>query len=148
MLLAIETSWQTLCSAKPQAQFTTHAVATCAASLSPFTPEIANRALLETAFCADPFPDIGKIVIRAENIRKSYAGAPSVKTLSEPTLQAISEALGVSIGDPKPTTQSLNPPLRDGSETRAQRRADLRASVQEQQEKLRDGNVHSASFPN
>jgi len=59
---------------KNQAQFTPHKAETWAAALSIFDPRDANRAILEQGLTEDPFPDLAKIIIRCERIRRERDG--------------------------------------------------------------------------
>jgi len=65
---------QRLCSMKNQAQFTPHKAETWAAALSIFDPRDAVRAILEQGLTEDAFPDLAKIIIRCERIRRERDG--------------------------------------------------------------------------
>jgi hypothetical protein len=88
-----------LCSAKATIQLTKHQAETWLASLSVFDPKIVNAVILKIAHNPDPFPDLGKIVIACEQLRRERAGTPAqgdVK-IGAATLKALAEAWGLDV---------------------------------------------------
>lgn len=80
-------------------QLTSHQAETWLASLSVFDPKIVNAVILRIAHSADPFPDLGKIVIACEQMRRERAGTPAqgdVK-IGAATLKALAEAWGLEV---------------------------------------------------
>jgi hypothetical protein len=63
-----------LCSAKRTVEFTPHQTETWLASLSVFDQKIVNEAILRIAHSDDPFPDLGKLVSKCEQLRRDKAG--------------------------------------------------------------------------
>ena len=63
-----------LCSMKNQAQFTPHKAETWAATLSIYPVREVNRAILSFGLSTDPFPDLCKIVLECERIRREREG--------------------------------------------------------------------------
>jgi len=67
--------------------------------LSVFDQKIVNAAIINIAFSDDPFPDLGKIVLRCEALRRGQSGSVSqgeVK-LGTATTKALAKAWGVEI---------------------------------------------------
>jgi hypothetical protein len=92
-------SLERLCSAKKTLELTDHQAETWLASLSVFDPKIVNAVILKIAHGPDPFPDLGKIVIACEQLRRERAGTPSqgdVK-IGAATLKALAEAWGIEV---------------------------------------------------
>jgi len=90
---------QRLCSSKNTVQLTSHQVETWLAALSVFDQKIVNAAIINIAFSDDPFPDLGKIVLRCEALRRGQSGSVSqgeVK-LGTATTKALAKAWGVEI---------------------------------------------------
>lgn len=91
---------QRLCSMKNQAQFTPHKAETWAAALSVYPPADANRAILEQGFSVDPFPDLSKVLLRCEAMRRERDGTPpqgGVLKLGPKTVEAIAGIYGIEI---------------------------------------------------
>lgn len=88
---------QRLCSMKNQVQFTPHVLETWLAALSVFPPECVNQAVVEIGLSLDPFPDVGKIALRADELRRIKAGttAQGEKRLGTNTIKQVAEALGI-----------------------------------------------------
>jgi hypothetical protein len=65
-----------LCSSKNTVQLTAHAAETWSAALSIYAdkPKIVNLAVVELAVSADPFPDLGKLLVVCERIRRTLDG--------------------------------------------------------------------------
>lgn len=57
-------------------QLTPHAAETWTAALSLYAgkPGIVNRAVVELCVSADPFPDLGKLLVKCEQIRRTLEG--------------------------------------------------------------------------
>jgi hypothetical protein len=92
-------SLERLCSAKATVQLTSHQAETWLASLSVFDPKIVNAVILKIAHGPDPFPDLGKIVIACEQLRRERAGTPAqgeVK-IGAATLKALADAWGLDV---------------------------------------------------
>jgi hypothetical protein len=88
-----------LCSAKRALELTPHQAETWAASLSVFDPKIVNEAIIRIAHSDDPFPDLGKIIMRCEFMRRELEGTASQgeTKLGTTTLKLLAEAWGVEI---------------------------------------------------
>lgn len=85
---------------KNQAQFTPHKAETWAAALSIFDPRDANRAILEQGLTDDPFPDLAKIVVRCERIRRERDGTVpqgGVTQVSAKVVQKIAQVFGLEV---------------------------------------------------
>lgn len=92
-------SLERLCSAKATVQLTSHQAETWLASLSVFDQKIVNAVILKIAHGPDPFPDLGKIVIACEALRRERSGTPAqgdVK-LGAATLKALADAWGLEV---------------------------------------------------
>lgn len=89
-----------LCSAKRALELTPHQAETWAASLSIFDPKIVNEAIIRIAHSDDPFPDLGKIVMRCEAMRREREGtvAQGELKLGTRSVKALASAWGVEIG--------------------------------------------------
>lgn len=88
-----------LCSSKTTVQLTDHQAETWLASLSVFDPKIVNAVILKIAHGPDPFPDLGKIVMACEQLRRERNGTPAqgdVK-LGAATLKALAAAWGLDV---------------------------------------------------
>lgn len=91
---------QRLCSMKNQAQFTAHKAETWAAALSVYPTKDANRAILEQGLSVDPFPDLSKVLLRCETIRRERQGSTpqgGVAKISAKTIDKIAAILGIEI---------------------------------------------------
>jgi hypothetical protein len=81
-------------------EFTAFALETWCATLSVFEPTIVTRAVLEIGLGADPFPDLGKVVMRCEEMRRVKASTVPTDgkcKLSEGTIAKAAQALGLVI---------------------------------------------------
>jgi hypothetical protein len=96
----IQEALKRLCSLKNQAQFTIHGMETWCAALSIFPAEVVNRAILEIALAADPFPDCGKVIAkcqaemnrRSENVTQADPAKPSRGTVNR-----VAKAFGIKL---------------------------------------------------
>jgi hypothetical protein len=88
-----------LCSAKRALVLTPHQAETWLASLSVFDPQIVTEVMIRVAHSDDSFPDLGKIVMACEKIRRERAGSlgQGEVQLSSNTLKALAASWGVSI---------------------------------------------------
>lgn len=90
-----------LCAAKNQVALTPFAIETWCAALSVFELRIVNRAVLEIALGSDPFPDLGKLMIRCQQLvnQESTVVAPGrdESRLSKSTLRKIALAMGIDV---------------------------------------------------
>jgi hypothetical protein len=81
---------------------TPHAAETWSAALASKyadRPQIANRAIIEIAVSQDPFPDLGKLLVACERIRRTQEGtlpqdATGVKFNDVP---ALAKAWGIDV---------------------------------------------------
>lgn len=92
-------SLERLCSAKRTIELSPHQADTWLASLSIFDEVIVNEAVIRIAHSDDPFPDLGKLVMRCEQLRREKSGTMpqgEVK-LGSATLQQLADAWGVKI---------------------------------------------------
>lgn len=88
-----------LCSAKRTVELTPHQTETWLASLSIFDEAVVNEAIIRIAHSDDAFPDLGKLVMRCEQLRREKAGtvpAGEMK-LGTATLKKLADAWGVTI---------------------------------------------------
>jgi hypothetical protein len=88
-----------LCSSKRTVEFTEHQFETWLASLSVFDPKIVNEAIIRIAHDQDPFPDLGKLVMKCEALRRERAGTPSQNELKlgKKTLLQLADAWEVEV---------------------------------------------------
>ena len=88
-----------LCSSKTTMQLTDHQAETWLSSLSVFDAKIVNAVILKIAHGPDPFPDLGKIVIACEQLRRERAGTPAQgdAKIGAGTLKALAEAWGLEV---------------------------------------------------
>ena len=85
---------------KNQAKFTPHQAETWAAALSCFDAKAVCRAIIEQGLNTDPFPDLSKIILRAETIRREKAGTipqGGVVTVGPKVVDQVAEAFGIEI---------------------------------------------------
>lgn len=102
---ALSNTLQRLCALKNQSQFTAFALETWVATLSIFPTEHVNRAILQIALSADPFPDVGKIIAQCQRMRAEAKMASGEYSRSEAdhakptasTVRAVAEALQLRI---------------------------------------------------
>ena len=59
---------------KNQTQLTPHQAETWVAALSIFDSRDVNRSCLELGLSSDPFPDLGKLVMRCDQLRRERKG--------------------------------------------------------------------------
>ena len=88
-----------LCSAKRTVELTPHQAETWLASLSIYEPAVVNEAVIRLAHSDDPFPDLGKLVMMCEQVRRQKAGTlpAGEMRLGTDTLQRLADAWGVTI---------------------------------------------------
>lgn len=88
-----------LCSMKNQAQFTPHQAETWAAVLSTYPTEDVNLAVLQIGLSIDPFPDLSKLVLCCDQIRRERAGtiAQGKPAISRNTIAAIAQRLQMPV---------------------------------------------------
>ena len=89
-----------LCSMKNQTQFTPHAAETWAAALSVYDEKDVNRALIEQGLSTDPFPDLSKIMIRCETVRRERAGTVpqnGVTKVSDGAVTEVAALFGIEV---------------------------------------------------
>jgi hypothetical protein len=96
---------------KNQVEFTAYALETWVAVLSVFEPYIVNRAVIQLGLGVDPFPDLGKVVMICEELRRKATGKmPSdgkVK-LADATLNSVAKALQLPIGEDRTLSKSTD----------------------------------------
>lgn len=93
-------SLERLCSMKRVVSLTDHQAETWLAVLSVYDPAVVNRAALEIGLSADPFPDLGKLVMVCERMRRDDASTipqDGIKKLSGKMLAKVAEALQLRI---------------------------------------------------
>jgi hypothetical protein len=87
-----------LSACKNQVALTPFAVETWVAALSVYSTAAVNEAVVRIAMSEDPFPDLGKLVMRCEAIRRRDAGIVTQndsKTLSDKSIKSIADAMGL-----------------------------------------------------
>ena len=86
-----------LCSAKRTVELTVHQAETWCASLSVFEISIVTEVVIRIAHADDPFPDLGKIVTKCEELRRQRAGVESQGPvrLGTETVKKLMQAWGV-----------------------------------------------------
>jgi hypothetical protein len=85
---------------KNQAQFTAHKSETWAAALSVYPVKVSNRAILEQGLCPDPFPDLSKILLRCEEMRRTADGSTpqgGITKISAKIVEQIAKRLEIEI---------------------------------------------------
>jgi len=84
-------------------EFTPHQATVWAAALSCFPVEIVNESILEFSLSADPFPDMGKIVMACQRIERSrsndYAPCRNDERPGRKLVAAMAEALSMKIAE-------------------------------------------------
>ena len=93
-------SLERLCSAKRVLNLTPHQTETWLAVLSSYEPGIVTRACLEIGLSDDPFPDLGKLTLRCETLRRRKAGAESSDgkvRIGDAMLRKIADCLNLKI---------------------------------------------------
>lgn len=85
---------QRLCSAKRALELTPHQSETWLASLSVFDESIVREVIVRIAHNEDPFPDLGKLVMACERMRRERAGTTGQGEvqLGSATLKALAKA--------------------------------------------------------
>jgi hypothetical protein len=90
-----------LSAAKNQVALTPFVMETWCATLSVFPVAVVNRAILEIALSADPFPDLGKLAIRCQQIvwqsATELAPGRDESKLPLSTVRKVARALGVEV---------------------------------------------------
>lgn len=88
---------------KNQVEMTPHKLETWCAALSCFDDDIVNRAVLEIGLSEDPFPDLGKITLRCEALRRRRenveARGDSPLKIGDKMLRKIAAALNLKISN-------------------------------------------------
>jgi hypothetical protein len=86
-----------LVSAKRTVEFTDHQAETWLASLSVFDLSVVTEAVIRIAHSDDPFPDLGKLVMRCEAIRRQRSGnvGQGETQLGSGTVSLLAKAWGV-----------------------------------------------------
>lgn len=85
---------------KTQMELTPHQLETWVAVLSCYPVTIVNRACLEIGLSEDPFPDLGKLTMKCETLRRNASGMVSTDgraRIGDSTLAAIATSLGLKI---------------------------------------------------
>lgn len=82
-------------------QLTPHAAETWVAALSVYAsrPKIVNQAVIRMAVSSDPFPDLGKLLVECERIRRSVDGTlpQDVKAVEFKNVEALAKAWGLDV---------------------------------------------------
>lgn len=89
-----------LCSMKNQVNLTPHQLETWVAVLSCFDTDIVSRVVLEIGLSEDPFPDLGKITLRCEALRRrreNVEGRSDSMKIGDKMLAKIASALELKI---------------------------------------------------
>jgi len=97
----------TLCDLKVRTELTPHQLETWTKTLSVFPIQIVNRSILEIGLSEDPFPDLGKIVMRCQRMTEAHKYSPhgatnESTTPNMTTIQAVAESLALDIAYSKP----------------------------------------------
>lgn len=85
---------------KERVDMTPFALETWVAVLGQYPVEVVNRAVVQIGLSSDPFPDLGKIVLACETIRRANAGTTpldGVKAISQKMIDAVAAALELDI---------------------------------------------------
>jgi hypothetical protein len=97
-LARLEPALARLTAMKKQANLTSFELETWVAGLSIFETEIVNEAVVRIGLSEDPFPDLGKLVMRCDAIRRDKAGALRTgdsKQLGTATIAKLARAMGL-----------------------------------------------------
>ena len=91
-----------LCSAKNNVQLTPHKAETWVAALGEFygdRPEIANLAIVQLAVSDDPFPELGKLLLACELLRrqKDNQMPQDPSTLKFTSTKQLAKAWGIKV---------------------------------------------------
>jgi hypothetical protein len=84
---------------KKQANLTTFELETWVAGLSIFETAIVNEAVVRIGLSEDPFPDLGKLVMRCDSIRREKTGMTRTgdsKQLGTATIAKLADAMGLA----------------------------------------------------
>lgn len=78
---------------------TTHQTETWLAALSVFEVPVVNRAVLQFGLSADPFPDLGKIIIECQKASTSdeYRPHHDPEKVTNSTIAAVAQAMGLEV---------------------------------------------------
>lgn len=85
---------------KNQVKLTAHQLETWVAVLACYEPTIVTRACLEIGLSDDPFPDLGKLTLRCETLRRRKAGAEASDgkvRIGDGMLKKIADSLNLKI---------------------------------------------------
>ena len=86
---------------KNEAQLTPHILETWIAALSIFDPRDVRKSCIELGLSTDPFPDVGKLVMRCDHLRRERLGTqlrtdsngrPSASVVAD-----VAQAMGLEI---------------------------------------------------
>jgi len=97
-LARLEPALARLTAMKKQANLTTFELETWVAGLSIFDTAIVNEAVVRIGLSEDPFPDLGKLVMRCDAIRRDKTGTVRTgdsKQLGTKTVEQLAEAMGL-----------------------------------------------------
>ncbi|MEQ9410482.1 MAG: RusA family crossover junction endodeoxyribonuclease [Fuerstiella sp.] len=88
-----------LCSMKQRVMLTDHQTETWLAVLSQFPVKAVNRAVLQLGLSADPFPDLGKLVLLCQRFATEgqYAPGRDPDRVSDSTMKAMARALRLEV---------------------------------------------------
>lgn len=88
-----------LCSAKRTVEFSDHQAETWLASLSVFDTKIVAEAVIRIAHSDDPFPDLGKLVTRCDQLQRERSGEVhrGDGRLGTKTIKQLAKCWGVEI---------------------------------------------------
>ena len=84
------------------AEFTRHQSETWCAALSVFPFGVVNRALIEISLSDDPFPNLGKVVMRCQQEMQKRSDVVSQADASKPmrsTINKVAAAFEISLED-------------------------------------------------
>jgi hypothetical protein len=98
-LARLEPALARLTAMKKQANLTTFELETWVAGLSIFDTAIVNEAVVRIGLSEDPFPDLGKLVMRCDAIRREKTGSVRTgdsKQLGTATIEKLAEAMGLA----------------------------------------------------
>jgi hypothetical protein len=85
---------------KNQVQLTAHQLETWIGVLACYEPSIVTRSCLEIGLSDDPFPDLGKLTLRCEELRRRKAGTlarDGKVVIGDAMLHRIAESLCLQI---------------------------------------------------
>ena len=90
-----------LCSSKTRMQLTGHQSETWLAALSVYRPAVVNEAIVRLACNDDPFPDLGKLLLRCDRINRERNGTQPMNgesRLGTGSIKRIAAAWGLDLG--------------------------------------------------